>query len=426
MSGVTASSVSAAAWLSDEVLVVVDAGGAVTARWSEADVDESVLVDLRALLREHVAAGAAPARTALLKSLTALMAAGSASESLPQGLHVAREILRERLPLAVVDAGAAQLLHVERLHRLSDRSYIVQGWCAAEVASLAAVAPEGMRAELAARMFRYPRPDVEEFLGADRPPRAPSPFGFVAYFALEAPSRLRDGWVLELRDAAGRGVETGPLPAERDPAVVRDALLRDLSIARRRNEVLLDEHVRPALGELHARRVERVGIRDVDDFGAPPGDPALSLVVPLYGRIDLLEHQLVHFADDPELAGCELIYVLDSPELAEELYAFAAQLHALYRLPFRVVTLSENGGFSVATNLGASVARGERLLLVNSDVIPAAPGWTARMLEFYELTPQIGALAPKLVYEDDAIQHAGIYFERRPGGAEWWNEHFYK
>ena len=36
------------------------------------------------------------------------------------------------------------------------------------------------------------------------------------------------------------------------------------------------------------------------------------------------------------------------------------------------------------------------------------------MRAFYDATPQIGALGPKLLYEDDSIQHAGMYFQRDP------------
>jgi GT2 family glycosyltransferase len=394
-----------------------------TAWLTDVDVDA---LDLRDLVREHVAGLPAAARAELLETFGALLDDAGATDELAARLHAVREIVRERLPLAVIDPAARHLLHVERLHRVGPRAYVVQGWCEGEVASLAAVAPEGPRAELAARMFRYDRPDVEDFLRAHRGEGATPPFGFIAFFELGAPSRLRDGWVLELRDAEGEGVETAPVTAETDAALVRDALLRDLDVAPRRNEALRDGHVRPALAELQARRAERVVIRAVDDFGTPPADPVLSIVVPLYGDVDWVEHQLASFVDDPEMRRCELIYVLDSPELADHLHAFAGQLHELYRLPFRVATLSENGGFSLATNRGASLARAPRLLLMNSDVIPAVAGWTRRLLELYDELDGVGALAPKLLYEDEAIQHAGIYFKRRPGGREWWNEHFFK
>ena len=98
-------------------------------------------------------------------------------------------------------------------------------------------------------------------------------------------------------------------------------------------------------------------------------------------------------------------------------------------MPFRLAALSANGGYSTANNLGASLARGRKLLLLNSDVLPARPGWLSQMTAFYDANPRIGALGPKLLYEDDSIQHAGMRFERNvdcDGGAGWSNEHFFK
>ena len=48
------------------------------------------------------------------------------------------------------------------------------------------------------------------------------------------------------------------------------------------------------------------------------------------------------------------------------------------------------------------------------------------MIGFYDSTPNVGALAPKLLYEDDSIQHAGMYFDRPPGAQVWSNEHYFK
>ena len=41
------------------------------------------------------------------------------------------------------------------------------------------------------------------------------------------------------------------------------------------------------------------------------------------------------------------------------------------------------------------------------------------MRDFYDSQPQIGALAPKLLYEDDSIQHAGMHFYQPPGQSVW-------
>jgi GT2 family glycosyltransferase len=95
-------------------------------------------------------------------------------------------------------------------------------------------------------------------------------------------------------------------------------------------------------------------------------------------------------------------------------------------VPFRVAVLDRNVGFSTANNLGASLARGRLLTLLNSDVLPDRPGWAPALAAFHDATPEIGALGPKLLFEDDSLQHAGLYFRRLAPNAAWSNEHFFK
>ena len=118
--------------------------------------------------------------------------------------------------------------------------------------------------------------------------------------------------------------------------------------------------------------------------------------MPLYRRMDFLEHQLAQFVHDPEIRQADLIYVLDSPEDADPCGRFAAQLFRLYGVPFRVAVLTTNGGFSIANNLGASLARGRQLLLLNSDVLPERAGLARRsMVAFYDATPEHRSARPE-------------------------------
>ena len=74
-----------------------------------------------------------------------------------------------------------------------------------------------------------------------------------------------------------------------------------------------------------------------------------------------MEHQLAQFWNDPEIAAAELIYVLDSPELANRSTHLAALLHELYGLPFKVVTLNRNGGYRDRQQPRRPQARGRLL-----------------------------------------------------------------
>jgi GT2 family glycosyltransferase len=189
---------------------------------------------------------------------------------------------------------------------------------------------------------------------------------------------------------------------------------------------LARDHGRPALTRLQQRIAGESRVESVQDYGDQPRSPTVSIVVPLYRRLDFLEHQVLQFSRDRDFAQTELLYVLDSVEQADELAAKARELFALYRVPFKVVNLTASAGFAGANNHGSAIARASRLLLLNSDVIPDRPGWISAMSAFYDATPQIGALGPKLLYEDDSLQHAGLYFHRPAGCEVWENAHCFK
>jgi GT2 family glycosyltransferase len=108
---------------------------------------------------------------------------------------------------------------------------------------------------------------------------------------------------------------------------------------------------------------------------------------------------------------------------------YAAQLFRLYRIPFRVVILEQSSGFAAANSAGVAQARGSLLLLLNSDVLPDKPGWLRTMTDFYRSTENIGALGVKLLYPDDSLQHAGMFFELPLDTALaglWRNVHYFK
>jgi GT2 family glycosyltransferase len=159
-------------------------------------------------------------------------------------------------------------------------------------------------------------------------------------------------------------------------------------------------------------------------LGAPVNDPSATVIVPIFGRMDFVEHQLIEFCEDPWFVkNCELIYVLDDPSLVERFIVEAENLYRLYRLSFRWVWGSANRGFSGANNLGVEHARGKHLVFLNSDAFPREPGWVQALLQVLADRPEIGAVGPRLVFADGSIQHAGIEFVRRDELGIWVNHH---
>jgi GT2 family glycosyltransferase len=383
--------------------------------------------DLRTLVRDHLAGLDAEARARILRFVLAAVDADEASvdpDRLSESLTLLRDGLRDPHPRVGRRPEEPRSLHIDNLVRVDERSFLVHGWMPddrAPIVRLTAVSPEGARVQMLERLARVRRPDVDELF----PSNGLAKRGFVCSLALDAPSRLSRGWIFELENAGASVVEAeAPEPIE-DPVAARDAILSMLEHERSPISPVA-EHVLPSASRLQERLASTVKVEHVERFGDAPRSPDVSVIVPLYKRVDLVQHQLAQFASDPELSAADLIYVLDSPELSERTLAEAARLVELYRVPFRIATLSRNGGFAVANNLGASLAAGRLLLLLNSDVLPATSGWLGRLSSLHDATPRIGALGPKLLFEDDSLQHAGLYFRRSATWAAWENAHYFK
>ena len=217
--------------------------------------------------------------------------------------------------------------------------------------------------------------------------------GFACSLALDAPSRLSRGWIFELENAAGSSVEIeAPEPIE-DPLAARDAIVSTLE-AEWSPGAPATEHILPAVARLQERLASMVEIEQVERFGDTP----------LFaGRLD---RRPVVQAGRPAATPTRPVRVRPR--------AFRGGAHLCAGLPGAVRRHARrggtavralpgpvpprdpvsNGGFAVANNLGASLANGRLLLLLNSDVLPASPGWLCRLAALHDATPRIGALGP--------------------------------
>ncbi len=323
--------------------------------------------------------------------------------------------LRKPLPPLHVDRSQPQGGHVDALTAIDDGVFYAQGWlrdAEARITRLTAVSPEGERIELLERLFRYQRPGGLEQVYADGPHENPvDEYWFVVYFETNAPSRLRSEWIFEVENEAGSAGELHVQTAVQDPVAGRKAVLGSVPEACLADNQLLSDHLFPAASRLQERVKGLVKVAGSVEFGRPNESPEVSVVIPLCRGIDLVEHQLAQFVHDNELRSAELIYVLDSPELERALREIAEPLFGLYLVPFRILTMELPSGFAGAINSGAADARGRLLLLLNPETFPDKPGWLGKMRDFYDASSNIGALGPKLLYEDGSIQHAGLYLE---------------
>ncbi len=225
--------------------------------------------------------------------------------------------------------------------------------------------------------------------------------------------RLRSGAELRLTPAA----RSLPAAAARDVVLgcVPPGSLTPLAMQR---------SLAPAAARLHRAAMAQLGEPELVRIGRAVPRPPVSFVVPLYRNLGFLRFQLAALAQDPQCRGCELVLVLDSPEQRGEVEHLLRGLHRLAEMPVSLIVMPRNLGYAAACNAGARVATAPLLLLLNSDVVPAGPGWLGPLMAPFSRAA-VAAAGPKLLFDDGSIQHAGLFFERDEDGI-WFNRHYHK
>lgn len=138
-------------------------------------------------------------------------------------------------------------------------------------------------------------------------------------------------------------------------------------------------------------------------------NPLVSIVIPTAGktvtvenrRIDLIVNVIGQIRNTSSYKNIEII-VVDNGDLSPTQLSFLADSKC------KLITYT-NPVFNIAKklNLGASIAKGELLLLMNDDIEILTPAWIERLLEHFE-KPHVGVVGAKLVYPNQETQHVGV------------------
>ena len=151
--------------------------------------------------------------------------------------------------------------------------------------------------------------------------------------------------------------------------------------------------------------------------------PRVSVIVPTDSptRAQVCLQNLPRATKYPDL---EIVLVTNS-RLTESLKSVVPE-----DAPIQFVPYDKPFNFSDKCNAGARAATGERLIFFNDDVETAQADWVQNLIEPLQ-NPEVGAVAPKLLYENGKIQHAGLVmgvrglagtaFHQRPADS---TEHF--
>jgi GT2 family glycosyltransferase len=358
------------------------------------------------------------------------------SATLPQDIAAILSVVQEGINPALNHgserSGTGVECRIEGVIRIGTEGVVVTGWILHDdsdrIEEVALVSLFGRRVVLDSPLPAVARADVIEARAGEVASRNHD-CGFIAFAPVPQLAREDRCWFLELVIEGGI-IRRFPFICPPTPEPLRGIRA---SIGLVHEEIrdlpdLFERVISPSADWFWAatRRNNPQATEIV--YGVPPTGARISVVVPLFGRIDLMRYQIAAFSNDPSLASAaataELIYVLDDPSAEGEFRRLCQHLDEVYRVPFRTELMSRNLGYAAANNAGAAAATGALLLFLNSDVLPARPGWVDRLADTYRALDRCGILGCRLLFEDGSIQHAGMTFRAStlvPGC--WENDH---
>jgi GT2 family glycosyltransferase len=271
-----------------------------------------------------------------------------------------------------------------------------------------------------AALARVRRPDVEDALGAG----LSHPYGYYGMVFSGEAVPAAGACQIEICLRSGRTANTSAAARLVDDVELRDLALSYISAAHHFG----NPHVKAIAGFDRGAGGEIVRLNQsitrsllvspyVERFGREGGRYDGSLIICLYGKPEFLFLQAALYSAVPGIDRYELVFVSNSPEMAEVLLREAKASHAIYGLDITVVILAGNAGFGAANNIAVQYARSDRVLIVNPDVLPMDGSFAERHSAIVASAPeaQTRLFGAPLYYDDGSLMHGGMFFELDKG-----------
>ncbi len=129
----------------------------------------------------------------------------------------------------------------------------------------------------------------------------------------------------------------------------------------------------------------------------------VSVIVPTKDHVDLLRKSIDGVLNQP-YQNFEILIVNNNSEQPETLAYFAE----LAKYPqITILDFTQPFNISRIFNFAVEHARGEYILLLNNDIEPITKDWLSPLVGYMQRA-DIGGVAPKLLYPNGTLQHAGV------------------
>jgi GT2 family glycosyltransferase len=139
-------------------------------------------------------------------------------------------------------------------------------------------------------------------------------------------------------------------------------------------------------------------------YALPKRQPMVSIIIPFKDKADLLEQCVESIIEKSTYKNFEIL-LLSNNSVEKETDDYLKTLTNEKRC--RVEYWDNPFNYSAINNYGASIAKGEYLVLLNNDTKILTDDWLEELVSAAS-QPNIGAVGPILFYPNNTIQHAGV------------------
>jgi len=267
-------------------------------------------------------------------------------------------------------------------------------------------------------VYWFPRPDVVSTVGS----------GFAGFVAVhsgreDSTKSQATTFLLEASSADTAVTFVPERMSDKAPVQVGRRIF-DIPLHSRHFQGLLDAGVGSMLtGLISAEgkaKIEPGSFITLDSAGE---EPLISVVIPLYGRFDLLWNQFASWAGSTHRDKIQLVLVNDDPIRGAGVLDLVEQINSIFSLPVTYVEKTENTGFADTCNTGAQCARAPFTLFLNSDAFLTNPDTVTAAVDILRNDDSIGVVGAVIFGPDGQVSHSGmdvVYLSTR---SSWFNYH---
>ena len=139
------------------------------------------------------------------------------------------------------------------------------------------------------------------------------------------------------------------------------------------------------------------------------GSPKVSIVIPNKNGTKVLKKCIDSIYEKSAYTNFEII-IVENGSNESSLFEYYKQLKQ-ERNNVKIIEWKDAFNYSKVCNFGAKHTEGEFLLFLNNDTEVIEPRWLDYMVGICQ-REDVGAVGAKLLYPDDTVQHAGVFFPR--------------